>query len=114
MIVTVVLPLASVTPGPFFNPTELSPVQVPTSCTPGTGVPLLVSRLSVTLQPPPPHEDGFASRTRLPLAVIGAVAEAPAPLNVRPGTLVPGQFPAGQCRSRDRPLCPSQNPGWRS
>src|SRR5579863_9680172 len=89
VILAVVVPFGPVTPGPDVMPTEGSPVQLPTSCTPGTGVPLPLSKVSVTVPPKPlVNEEGDASRIRLPLAVIGAVAVAPAALNVRVAVLV--------------------------
>src|SRR5690349_9436236 len=48
---TVVLPDASVMPGPLTMPSGAS--QVPVSCTPGTGVPLPFSSVSFTMPPLP-------------------------------------------------------------
>ena len=60
-------------------------VQLPVNCAPGTGVPLPLSSVRVTVPPVPPNCDGLASRIRLPLAVIGAVFVVFPAVNVRPG-----------------------------
>lgn len=76
--------LAPVTPGPEVIPgIGGPPVQLPTSSTPETGVPSLCSSVSVTDPPEPLSAEGDARRTRLPLAVIFAVAVAPPAVKVR-------------------------------
>lgn len=74
-MLALVRPLLSVVPGPESRLT-VSPVQVPVSCAPGTGLPLLDSRVRLTLPPVPPSDDGEASRTRLPPALIGIATDA--------------------------------------
>ena len=54
--------------------------------TPGTGWPLLVSRVSVTGPPVPPSADGETSRTRSPPAVIGIATDALLPIS-KPGAV---------------------------
>ena len=71
-------------------PTDASPVQLPVSCTPGTGVPLLLSSVRVTSPPTPlTNEEGWASRINPPLALIGADLLADPAVNVRVGPPVP-------------------------
>jgi len=52
-------------------------------------VPLLLSKVSVTVPPFPPKAEGLASRIRLPLAMIDAVLVVPPAVNVRPGPPLP-------------------------